>query len=82
MNMFSPRANDGYYALGLATARIVRTAVLDTRGVLAGGGGKELDNAEKRAGDAMGEHVKSVDESQEERGPINLPEAADAEETE
>lgn len=73
MNMFGPRTNDGYYALGLATARIVRGAVLDARGVAAGGGDVERENADKRAGNAMEDNARGVDKEQEERPLLDLP---------
>jgi hypothetical protein len=31
--MFNPRSNDGYYQLGLETAKIIREAVMLTRGI-------------------------------------------------
>lgn len=32
-NMFNPRSNDGYYQLGLDTAKIIREAVMSARGI-------------------------------------------------
>jgi len=32
-NMFNPSANDGYYQLGLETAKIIREAVMSARGI-------------------------------------------------
>jgi hypothetical protein len=31
--MFNPRSNDGYYQLGLETAKIIREAVTSARGI-------------------------------------------------
>jgi hypothetical protein len=31
--MFNPRSNDGYYQLGLETAKIIREAVMSARGI-------------------------------------------------
>lgn len=33
-NMFNPRFNDGYYQLGLDTAKIIREAVMSARGII------------------------------------------------
>ncbi|OJA09290.1 hypothetical protein AZE42_03134 [Rhizopogon vesiculosus] len=50
-NMFNPRSNDGYYQLGLETAKIIREAVMSARGIT------EDDDTESRkdvkAADAM-----------------------------
>lgn len=36
-NMFNPRSNDGYYQLGLDTAKIIREAVMAARGITESG---------------------------------------------
>jgi len=36
-NMFNPRSNDGYYQLGLDTAKIIREAVMAARGIIESG---------------------------------------------
>ncbi|KAG1783133.1 hypothetical protein EV702DRAFT_1191570 [Suillus placidus] len=36
-NMFNPRSNDGYYQLGLDTAKIIREAVMSARGITESG---------------------------------------------
>ncbi|KAG2154950.1 uncharacterized protein EDB93DRAFT_1247907 [Suillus bovinus] len=41
-NMFNPRFNDGYYQLGLDTAKIIREAVMSARGII------ESDDTEAR----------------------------------
>lgn len=41
-NMFNPRSNDGYYQLGLDTAKIIREAVMSARGIT------ESDDTEAR----------------------------------
>lgn len=41
-NMFNPSSNDGYYQLGLETAKIIREAVMSARGI------KEDDDTEAR----------------------------------
>jgi hypothetical protein len=35
--MFNPRSNDGYYQLGLDTAKIIREAVMAARGITESG---------------------------------------------
>jgi len=31
--MFNPRSNDGYYQLGLETAKMIREAIMSARGI-------------------------------------------------
>jgi hypothetical protein len=41
--MFGPKTNDGYYELGLETAKIIRESVMLCRGVIEGPGEEDRD---------------------------------------
>jgi hypothetical protein len=61
--MFSGTSNDGYYNLGLGTARLVREAVMIGRGVVEGEAAEAVGN--RAAGVAMRDAMKGMDVNEE-----------------